>query len=275
MHTIWKGAISFGLVNIPVKMFSATKDKSISFRNLHRKCKTPIQYTRTCPTCKTEVPWEEVVKGYEYADNQFVLMEKQEIESIMPENRKSIEILDFVRLEEIDPIYFDRTYYLGPGDNGNRAYALLRDAMQETGKIGVAQITIRSKQSLAVVRVYNQCLVIETIYYPEEVRDAGQVPEVPREIDLPEKEQKMAVQLIDNLTAEFDPEKYQDDYRRTLEEAIAKKVKGEEIVEAPERQPERVVDLMEALKASLEQSGTKKGKGGRKKSPTKKKKAAE
>ncbi|OYD09672.1 non-homologous end joining protein Ku [Paludifilum halophilum] len=272
MHTIWKGSISFGLVNIPVRMYSATKNKSVSFRNIHRPCKTPIQYTRTCPTCEKEVPWDEIVKGYEYADNQFVLMEKDELEAIQPKNRKSIEILDFVRLEEIDPIYFDKTYYLGPGDEGGKAYSLLREAMKDTGKIGVAQITIRSKQSLAVVRVFEQCLVMETIFYPDEVRKADQVPEVPTDLELPEKEMTMAQQLIENLTTEFEPEKYEDDYRKSLEEAIEKKVKGEEIVEAPERQPERVVDLMDALKASLEQSGTKKGggkKGGKKKKAAK------
>lgn len=265
MHTIWKGAISFGLVNIPIRMFTATQDKRISFRSLHEKCKTPIKYSRYCPTCETEVPWGEVVKGYEYAEHQFVLMEKEELESILPENRKAIEILDFVKLEEIDPIYFDKSYYLGPGDHGDRAYSLLRDAMADTEKIGIAKVTIRSKQSLAVVRVYNGCLVMETIYYPDEVRDAAQVPEVPTGLELPEKEREMAKQLIDNLTTAFDPDKYQDEYRQAVEEAIGKKIKGEEIVEAPAQQPERVVDLMEALKASLEQSGGKKGKKGQKK----------
>ncbi|EGK13874.1 Ku protein [Kroppenstedtia eburnea] len=268
MHTIWKGSISFGLVHIPIRMFSATQDKSISFRSLHEKCKTPIKYSRYCPTCDTEVPWEEVVKGYEYADNQFVLMKKEELEAILPENRKAIEILDFVKLEEIDPIYYDKSYYLGPGEHGNHAYSLLRDAMAETGKIGVAKITIRSKQSLAVVRVHQSCLVMETIFYPDEVRDVAQVPEVPAKVELPEKEMAMAKQLIDQLTTAFHPEKYQDEYRQAVEEAIGKKVKGEEVVEAPERQPERVVDLMEALKASLEQSG------GKKKKPTRKKKTA-
>ncbi|PTX59940.1 DNA end-binding protein Ku [Melghirimyces profundicolus] len=269
MHTIWKGSISFGLVHIPVRMFTATQEKSVSFRSLHKKCKTPIKYNRHCPNCDVDVPWEDVVKGYEYGDNQFILMEKEELDAIMPENRKSIELLDFVKLEEIDPIYFDKTYYLGPGDHGDRAYSLLRDAMRETGKIGVAKITIRAKQSLAVVRVYQQCLVLETIFYPDEVRDAGQVPDVPTQLELPDKEMDMAKQLIDNLTTEFDPDKYQDEYRQALQEAIEKKAKGEEVVEAPEKKPERVVDLMEALKASLEESGGKKGKKG-----TKKKKAA-
>ncbi|GGE11645.1 non-homologous end joining protein Ku [Marinithermofilum abyssi] len=260
MHTVWKGSISFGLVHIPVKMFSAIKEKSIQFRLLHKKCKTPVQYTRTCPSCEEKVSWEEIVKGYEYSEGRYVLMEKEELESIMPENRKAIEILDFVDLKEIDPIYFDRTYYLGPGDHGDRPYALLREAMEATGKIGVAQVTIRSKQTLAVVRVYDNTLVLETIFYPDEVRDAGQVPDVPAQTELPKKEVEMAEQLIENLTTSFDPEKYQDDYRIAVEKAIEKKAAGEEIVEAPEAEPEKIVDLMDALKASLEQSKAKTGR---------------
>jgi DNA end-binding protein Ku len=264
LHTILKGSISFGLVNIPVRMYAATDEKRVAFRHLHRPCKTPIQYTRTCPTCDREVPWEEVVKGYEYADGRYVLMEKEELESILPENRRSIEILDFVDLKEIDPIYFDRTYYLGPGDTGEKAYALLREAIESTGKIGVAQLTIRSKQSLAVVRSYRNVLVMEIIFYPDEVRDADQIPGLPRETELPEKELEMARQLIGNLSTSFDPGKYKDQYRESLEEMIEKKIHGEEIVEAPETRPEKVVDLMEALKASLEATQPK-GKGRRKK----------
>lgn len=260
MHTIWKGSISFGLVNIPIRMYVATKEKNISFRQLHKVCKTPIQYKKMCPTCREEVSVDEIVKGYEYADHKFVILDKEELDAIAPDNRKSIEIIDFVQLKEIDPMYYDRTYYLGPGDTGEKAYSLLRDAMQTTEKIGVAQITIRSKQSLAVVRVFENCLVMETIFYPDEVRNPHQVPGVPADMTLPEKEMSMAQQLIENLTTTFEPEKYEDDYRKKLEEAIDMKVKGEEIIEAPEQQPERVVDLMEALKASLEQSGSKKKK---------------
>ena len=267
MHTIWKGSISFGLVNIPVRMYAATDEKQVSFRHLHRPCKTPIRYTRTCPTCNKEVSWDEVVKGYEYADGRFVLMEKEELESILPDNRRSIEILDFVDLKEIDPIYFDRSYYLGPGDTGERAYALLREAIESTGKIGVAQLTIRSKQSLAVVRSYRRALVMETIFYPDEVRSADRVPGLPEEAELPAKELEMARQLIENLSTSFDPQKYKDHYRESLEAVIDKKIRGEEIVEAPESRPEKVVDLMEALKASLEATQPK-GKGKRKKRTT-------
>ncbi len=268
MHTIWKGAISFGLVNIPVKMFAATEEKTIRFRNLHQPCKTPLKYVRTCPHCDRPVSPDEIVKGIEYADGKFVLMEKEELEAIVPEKNKAIEIVDFVDLKEIDPIYFHKTYYLGPGETGERAYALLRAAMEETEKIGVAQLTIRSKQTLAVVRVYEKQLVMETIFYPDEVRPANQVPGVNRDFQVVETELQMAKQLIENLTTQFQPEKYRDTYREKLEEAIAKKVKGEEVVEAPEARSEKIVDLMEALKASLENTSNKKSQRKSKKSVT-------
>lgn len=258
MHTMWKGSISFGLVNIPIKMYAATEEKNIRFRYLHKKCQTPVKSVRTCPNCNIEVPWEEVVKGYEYTDGKFVLMEKEELEKLSPDANKAIEILDFVDLEEIDPIYFQKTYYLGGQDNNNKAYALLREALRKTGKIGVAQITIRSKQTLGVLRVVDNCLVLETIFYPDEIRPANQVPYIPEGENLPDREMEMAEKLIENLTAKFDPGKYKDEYRERVQAAVEQKIHGKEIVEAPEAKPEKVVDLMEALKASLEATKPKK-----------------
>jgi len=269
MHTLWKGSISFGLVNIPVKMYAATEEKNVRFRLLHKECRTPIKTVRTCTHCGKEVPWEEVVKGFEYAEGQFVVLENEELQALMPDKNRAIEILDFVELKDIDPIYFDKTYYLGAQDANNKAYALLRQALKNTGKIGVAKVTIRSKQSLAVIRVYDQCLVMETIHYPDEVRDAKQVPFVPEEVQLPERELTMAEQLIEQLTTPFDPSQYQDEFRLSVQEAVEKKINDEQIVEAPARKPEKVVDLMEALQASLE--ATKKAKGAAKKTTRKKK----
>lgn len=268
MHTMWKGSISFGLVNIPVKMYAATEEKNIKFRTLHAKCQTPIQMVRTCPHCKQEVPWNEVVKGYEYAEGKFVIINEEDFQEILPDANKAIEILDFVELSQIDPIYFQKSYYLGSQDQNNKAYALLREALRSSKKIGVAQVTIRSKQTLAVIRVYDQCLVMETIYYPDEVRSTSMVPGIPEQVELPEKELQMAHQLIDNLTTEFQPEKYQDQYRHALEDVIDKKISGQEIVEAPARRPEKVVDLMEALKASLEATSGKEKKTRTRKSTT-------
>lgn len=253
MHTMWKGSISFGLVNIPVKMFSATEDKDIRFRYLHKECGTPVKYIKTCPTCDREVQTEEIVKGYEYEKGRFAIITEEDLESIVPETRKAIEILDFVSLEEIDPIYFDKTYFLSPNETGDKAYTLLREAMNKTGKIAIAKITIRSKESLAAVRLYQNCIVMETIFYPDEVRAVDQVPGLPKNAEVSESELNMAVQLIENLATAFDPGKYTDQYREKLTELIHAKIEGEEIQEAPET-PKlgKVVDLMAALQASIE-----------------------
>lgn len=257
MHTMWKGAISFGLVNIPIRMFASTENKDIKFRYLHKKCRTPIKYMKTCPTCQTEVGPDELVKGYEYEPGRFVLIEEEDLNALKPELKKSIEILDFVNLAEIDPIYFDKSYYLSPQETGEKAYHLLRQAMNDTGKIGIAKITIRDKQSLAALRVYRNLLVMETIFYPDEVRPVEQVPGIPERVALQDKELEMAVQLISNLAASFEPGKYTDDYREALKMLINKKIEGEEI-EIPAEAPERnIIDLMQALQASIEQTSPK------------------
>ncbi len=254
MHTMWKGSVSFGLVNIPVKMFAATEDKDIRFRNIHKECHTPIKYEQTCPTCNKKISPDEIVKGYEYEPGKFVIIEDSDLDAIRPDATKAIEIVDFVLLKDIDPIYFTKSYYLAPQDTGGKAYSLLREAMNKTGRIAVARIVIRDKESLAVVRVYKNLLVLETIYYPDEVRDIKQVPGVPENVNLSEAELNMATQLIDNLTREFQPEKYKNDYRDKLMELITKKVEGDEIVSTPEAPKTNVIDLMQALQASLQQT---------------------
>ncbi|HJV46403.1 MAG TPA: Ku protein [Bacillota bacterium] len=259
MHTMWKGSISFGLVNIPVKMFSATEDKDIRFRHLHKDCGTPIKYSKTCPHCEREVQMNEIVKGYEYEPGRFVVISDEDIDAITPETRKTIEILDFVSLDQIDPIYFDKTYFLSPNETGDKAYVLLREAMQRTGKIAIAKITIRSKESLAAVRLYQNCIVMETIFYPDEVRPVEQVPGLPTQLAVSEAEMNMAVQLIENLATDFDASKYNDDYRHKLLDLIHAKVEGEQVQEAPEiPRAVKVVDLMAALQASLEATKTAK-----------------
>lgn len=265
MHTMWKGSISFGLVNIPIKMFSATENKDIKFKYLHKECKTPIKYQRTCPTCDKEVGWDDIVKGYEYEPGRYVIIEDEDLEALKTDATKSVEILDFVSLSEIDPIYFDKSYYLSPQDTGGKAYNLLRQAMNDTGKIAIAKITIRSKQSLAALRVYNNLLVLETIFFPDEVRAIDQVPGIPKEVKIDKKELDMATKLIDNLSAKFEPEKYTDDYREALRELINKKIEGEEIEAAPEAPHRNVIDLMEALQASVKETKPKKKPTGKKK----------
>lgn len=253
MHTMWKGSISFGLVNIPVKMFTATEDKDIRFRSLHSECHTPIKYSKTCPHCEKEISNTDIVKGFEYEPGRFVVVKDEDLESIQPASSKNVEILDFVNLQDIDPIYFDRSYFLAPQDNGEKAYALLRKSMAETGKIGIAKITIRSKQSLAVIRVYEECLLLETIFFPDEVRDVNLVPGLPKQMDLASKELTMANQLIEQLTAAFEPDKYSDEYRADLFQLIQKKLEGKEVVEGPQIEPKgNIIDLMQALQASLD-----------------------
>lgn len=252
MHTVWKGAISFGLVHVPVKMFSATEDKDISMRYIHKECGSPLSYIRKCPVCEEEVAWEEITKGYEYEKGKFVLFEKEELEQLAEQNSKNITILDFVDLTEIDPIYFQKTYYLSPDQAGANAYRLLLEAMKQSGKIGIAKIAIRSKSSLAAIRVLDECLSIETIFYPDEIRPIAQVPNLPERTEVNSKELDMAKLLIEQLSTPFEPEKYTDDYRERLLDLINSKVSGEEIKIAPARQETNVVDLMAALQASIE-----------------------
>jgi len=253
MHTVWKGAISFGLVNVPVKMFSATEDKDISMRYIHKKCNTPLSYVRKCKTCDTEVEWEEISKGYEYEPGKFVIFEKDELEKLSGEITKEIKILDFVHLNDIDPIYFQKTYYLSPIETGAHAYNLLLESMKQTQKIGISQVSIRSKSSLAAIRVIDNCIAMETIFYPDEIRPVSQVPNLPQTpVTVNEKELDMAKMLIDQLTTPFEPEKYKDTYRVALLEAIEHKIAGEEINLAPAAQKTNVIDLMSALQASLD-----------------------
>lgn len=269
MHTMWKGSISFGLVTIPIKLFAATESKDIKMRQLHKEDHTPIKYEKVCPACEKSLEQNEIIKAYEYEPGKFIEMEKDELDALAKEQTKSIEIIDFVNLTEVDPIYFNRSYFIGPGENGGKPYMLLKQAMEDSGKIGIAKVMIRSKQHLAVVRVYDKGLVLETIYFPDEVRNIEHVPDIPENIDLNKKELDMAVQLIDQLTTEFDPEKYHDDYREELIEAIESKVKGEQIKVSKERPKADVVDLMDALQASINES-----KPTKKKKTTRKKKAS-
>ncbi|WP_066047940.1 non-homologous end joining protein Ku [Robertmurraya korlensis] len=260
MHTIWKGSISFGLVNIPIKLHSATEDKDIKLRTLHKKCHSPIKYEKTCPICDEEVKQEEIVRAYEYTKGKFVILEDEDFEKLKKENEeKAVEIIDFVKMEEIDPVYYDRSYYMSPSDGGGKAYSLLRKALLESEKVGIAKIIIRSKEQMAVIRVYENALVMETIHFPDEVRSAADVPNVPAEDKVTEKELDTAIMLIDQLTTTFDPGKYTDDYRTALMELIESKRSGKEIVAPVEKeQKSNVTDLMAALQASIDKTKPKK-----------------
>lgn len=252
MRTLWKGAVSFGLVNIPIKMYVATEHKDIKFNFLHKECMNPIQYRKFCPHCDREIASEEIVRGYEYQKGSYVVINEEDLERIPLENTKTIDILDFVDLTQVDPIYFDKTYYLEPSQGGEKAYGLLVEAMSQTGKVAIAKVMIRSKQSLAALRIKDQVLIMETIFWPDEIRSPSALNLGVDRSKLHDNEIKMAVSLIDNLSTSFEPAKYQNEYRQALWEIIESKIVGKEVVAvAPVADRGNVVDLMEALKASV------------------------
>ncbi|MFW5995992.1 MAG: Ku protein [Halanaerobiaceae bacterium] len=255
MRAIWKGAINFGLVNIPVKLMTATSRNNIRFRNLHQECSTPVKMKRFCPSCEREVDYGELVKGYEYEDNRFVILREEDFKNLPVKSTRTIDIVDFVELEEIDPIYYSKTYYLRPAEGGEKPYFLLKRAMDRAGRAAVTRITIRSKESLAVIRGLDDVLALETMYFAGEVRpaEALNLESLENQIEVTGREEEMALELIENLTAAFKPEKYRNEYREELMELIRRKIEGREI-ETPEPVPEaeKVVDLMEKLKASVE-----------------------
>ncbi|WP_339251026.1 Ku protein [Sporosarcina sp. FSL W8-0480] len=275
MHTVWKGSISFGLVNIPIKLHAATENNDIKLRQLHKECNSPISYQKVCPVCDKEVQNDDIVRAYEYTKNKFVVLDDEELEKLKKENEdKAVEIIDFVKLEEIDPIYFEKSYFMAPDANGGKAYALLRKALKDSGKIGVAKIIIRSKEQLAVVRVYEEALLMNTIHFPDEVRNVEDVGNIPSEETVVQKELDTALLLVDQLTTVFDPTKYTDEYRTALMDLIEEKKSGNVTVAAQEKQPispSNTTDLMAALQASLDK--TKKKKPATRKRTTAKKNA--
>lgn len=259
MRPLWKGAVSFGLVYVPVKLYAATEQKDIRFNYLHQKCKTPIQYRRYCPHCQAEVPMEEIVRGYEYQKGSYVIMAEEDFNVTEGDGGRNINIMDFVNLVDIDPIYFEKAYYLAPAEGGAKVYELLKRAMNETGKVAVARVVIRNRESLAALRVSGNTLVMSTMHYPDEVRDALALPELNYQVNLHDNEVKMAVSLINNLSSEFQPEKYNDKYRERMMEVIQAKIAGEEIATPSQRETGKVVDLMEALKASIDLAKEERG----------------
>ncbi|MEC5270152.1 Ku protein [Heyndrickxia coagulans] len=256
MHTMWKGTISFGLVNIPIKLHAATEDKDIKLRSLHKKCHSPIRYEKVCPVCGEELDAKEIVKGYEIAKGKFVVLEEEELEELRKQTEeKAVEIMDFLDMREIDPVYFNRSYYMSPNEGGVKAYGLLRKALTESEKVGLARIVMRSKEQLAVIRVYENTLLMETIHYPDEVRRASDVPNVPQDDEVSKKEIETAILLIDQLTTSFEPEKYTDAYRSNLMALIESKRTGKKLVTAKVKEPENnVTDLMAALQASIDRA---------------------
>ncbi len=252
MRPIWKGHLTFGLVTIPVKLYTATEGKDIRFRLLHRSCMTPIQNKRYCPHHEQIVDWNDVVRGYEYAKDKFVPVADEELDSVPLDTAGTVNVTSFVELSEIDPLYYEKSYYLAPDEGGQKAYRLLHDTMDETTKVAVGKVVIKEKEHLVAVRPFDGTLVMSTLYYADEVRQTSDIPELPVQAKVHPNEKKMAMQLIEGLVAAFNPAEYHDDYREALQKVIAAKVDGEAVVAVPSRKQEKVVDLMEALRRSLQ-----------------------
>jgi DNA end-binding protein Ku len=269
MKSLWKGALTFGLVNIPVRLYSAVEEKSLRFHLLHEEDGGRIKYQRTCAKCGKEVTWDDIVKGYEYSKEQYVTFDQDELSALDVDSIKAIDVVTFVPLEAIDPVYFNKTYYMAPEASGLKAYRLLQEALEAEGQVGIAKIALREKEHLATIRLKDDVFVLETMHWPDEIR-APEFEELGKKVDVRDAEVKMARQLIQQLSGDFHPEEFSDDYRVRLEELVEQKIEGQEIVvaAAPEEEPTKVVDLMEALKASVADAKAKKDKSGDKKKTT-------
>ena len=268
-RAIWSGAISFGLVNIPVKLYSAVSRKTVRFHQLDQEDNQRIQQKRVNPRTGEEVPYENLVKGYEVGPDRFVVINPDELEALEPEKTRAIDIEDFVDLEQIDPIYYDHPYYLVPDTGAEKAYRLLVDAMEESGKVAIARVVLRSKEHLVAVRPRDRILTMETMLFEDEVIPPHDLDDAPEDgkAKTSKKELEMAQQLIDSLSGDFEPGKYRDEYRDRVLDLIERKAAGEEIVvEAPAEEPKKVPDLMAALEASISDA-KRQGGGKRKRSP--------
>ena len=259
MAAIWKGSLTFGLVNIPVELRTAVRADHISFRLLHEDDLSPVKYERICQAEGEPVPWNEIVKGYEYEKGKFVVMTDDDFKAAAVQGSKTIDILDFVKEEEIDPRYFETPYYLVPAKGADKAYALLREAIRSSNAVGVGKIIIRQVQHLAGIKVVGDALVLEIMRFSNELVDASEYSFPPRN-DVRPQELKMAEQLIENLAEPFDPSKYTDEYRANLMKIIKGKMRGKKVTfEEPEKEVDTgVLDLMSRLRASLEQGTAKK-----------------
>jgi len=285
-RAIWSGSISFGLLNVPVKLYSAVARRGISLREIRESDNARIRHRRVAEGTDEEVPYEKIVKAYEITKDRYIPISKAELEALAPQKSRAIEVQDFVDLEQIDPIYFDSPYYLGPAQGAERAYSLLAKAMQDSGKVAIARFVFRNKEHLAALRPGDGVLTLTTMRFadevvpPEELEDVlpGEKPKIPK------REVEMAEQLIESLTREFDPSAYRDEYREQLLAMIERKASGEEIVATPSEEPKatKAPDLMAALEESIaavkEKRGTKakapKPKAKAKKAPAKKRSAS-
>src|SRR5687768_5866431 len=278
MRAIWKGSISFGLVNIPIALYPATRREELKFRLLRAKDHSPVNYKRVAAKDGKEVPWDEIVKGYEYEKGKFVVLSEKDFQRVDLEATQTVDIQDFVDLDEIDPMYFYKPYFLEPQKGGDKAYVLLREALADGRKVGIAKVVIKTRQYLAGVKALKHALVLELMHFAEELQDAEKL-KVPKKVEVGKREKEMAEALVKSMSSKWDPEKYHDDYREALMEVIEEKVEsgGKEIEEKPKEKKAstKVIDLVAVLQESLAQAkGTKKKKSTPKKAKHHAKKAA-
>src|SRR5437762_4736628 len=263
MRAIWKGSISFGLVNIPIALYPATKREELRFRLLRAADLSPVSYKRVAEKDGREVPWDQIVKGYEYEKGKYVVLKDEDFQRVDLEATQTVDIQDFVEVDEIDPMYFYKPYYLEPQKGGDKAYVLLRDALEDSKKVGIAKVVIKTRQYLAGVKPEDSVLILELMHFAEELADPEKL-HIPKKLEPGKRELDMAKALVGSMSSKWDPEKYHDDYREALMEVIEEKVEagGKEIEEKPKKAPKptKVIDLVSVLQRSLEQSG-----GGRKK----------
>jgi DNA end-binding protein Ku len=262
LRTIWNGSINFGLVNIPIGLAVAQQRKDTAFRTLHRECGTPIKQKRYCPVHERDVEADELVKGWEFAKGQFVLVEESDLEAVALQRSQSVDIVRFVPVDQVDPIYFDRAYYLAPAgpEAQRRPYVLLLRAMQDAGMAAVGKFVLWGKENLCLIRPLGESLVLETLYFAEDIRPRAEIDEAVEETDVKDPELAMARQLVESLVGDFDPEEYKNEYRNELRAMLEAKLAGQEITR-PEPAPEApVIDLMDALKQSVAQAQKDKGK---------------
>jgi DNA end-binding protein Ku len=276
MRTIWNGSINFGLVNIPIGLAVAQQRKDTAFRTLHRECGTPIKQKRYCPFHERDVEADELVKGWEFSKGQFVFVEESDLEAVALQRSQSVDIVRFVPIEQVDPIYFDRTYYLAPAgpEAQRRPYVLLLRAMQDAGMAAVGKFVLWGKENLSLIRPLGEALVLETLYFAEDIRPRAEIDEAVGETEVKDPELSMARQLVESLVGDFVPEDYENQYRNELRAMLEAKLEGKEIT-VPEAPPEApVVDLMEALKQSVAQAQKEKPAPAKKKASSARKRAA-
>ncbi len=261
MRAIWKGSISFGLVNIPIALYPATRREEFKFRLLRKSDLSPVNYKRVAEKDGKEVPWDQIVKGYEYEKGRYVVLKDEDFERVDLEATQTVDIQDFVDQEEIDPMFFYKPYYLEPQKGGDKAYALLRDALKDSNKVGIAKVVIKTRQYLAGVKPEDGALVLELMHFADELADPEKL-HVPKKLEVGKREMTMAKSLIDSMSSKWEPQKYKDDYREALMEVIEEKVEagGKEIEEKPKKAPKptKVIDLVSVLQKSLDQTGAKK-----------------